>query len=59
MAVQTAWLNDYVFLYWYLKIEKKFKKTKQIYVRKITHVLISILLIIIILIFKYIIANEV
>ena len=41
-----------------LKIEKKFKKTKQIYVRKITHVSISILLIIIILIFKYIIANE-
>jgi len=41
-----------------LKIEKKFKKTKQIYVRKTTHVSISILLIIIILIFKYIIANE-
>ena len=41
-----------------LKIEKKFKKTKQIYVRKITHVSISILLIIIILFFKYIIANE-
>ena len=41
-----------------LKIEKKFKKTKQIYIRKITHVSISILLIFIILIFKYIIANE-
>lgn len=41
-----------------LDIEKKYKKKKQVQIRKRVHILISLTLIAVILIFKYLIANE-
>jgi len=41
-----------------LEIEKKYDEKKQVRMRKLIHVLVSLVLVLIIIIFKYVIANE-